>query len=190
MVTPPAKRLCELVLISPGRRIGREVACEVLFPNRSRAAGARALTQALAIARADLSVLGALGRQLLQADRSLIWAAPGISLVVDLELQEERRRSALVTAPGLERDNLFVLALADKGSVLEDEPYASWAAQPRDRLERARQDARLTLARDRSRGKGRTGPEAVIAAWEECLAHDARCEEAASTWRGVSATRA
>jgi hypothetical protein len=30
---PPAKRLCELVMVSPGLRIGREAARELLFAN-------------------------------------------------------------------------------------------------------------------------------------------------------------
>ncbi len=44
---PSAKRLCELVLVSSGRRIARETACEALFPNLNAAAAARRLSQAL-----------------------------------------------------------------------------------------------------------------------------------------------
>ncbi|MGA9832571.1 MAG: hypothetical protein WBQ71_15750, partial [Trebonia sp.] len=29
---PSARRLCELVLVSPGRRISRDLACDELFP--------------------------------------------------------------------------------------------------------------------------------------------------------------
>ena len=52
--------------------------------------------------------------------------------------------------------------------------------RPRDRLERARQEARLALARDRANGFGRSRPEAVVASWESCLSADPTCEEAAS----------
>ena len=73
------------------------------------------------------------------------------------------------------------MALAEDGVLLEDEPYADWALRPREALELLRQRARLELARDRTRGQGRSGPEAVIEAWEACLAHDPASEEAASS---------
>ena len=40
---PSARRLCQLVLVSPGRRISRESACEALFPSLSPEAAARSL---------------------------------------------------------------------------------------------------------------------------------------------------
>ncbi len=177
---PSAKRLCELVLVSPGRRIGREVACEVMFPNHGPVAAARALTHALSLARGALAALGTPGRHLLQADRAFIWADPAITLQVDQEVHQERLSSALRAEPGMHRDDLLVLALADQGVLLEDELYADWALAARERLDRARQEARLALARDRAGGKGHCRPEAVIGAWEECLAHDPTCEEAGS----------
>ena len=177
---PPAKRLLELLLVSPGRRTGRRAACEALFPYLGPDAAARELSKALSMARAALSALGEDVAGLVQADRAHIWANPGTRLEVDLEVQNERLSSALKTEPGMERDNQLVLALADEGSLLEDEPVAEWAVRPRELLEWARQDARLALARDRSRGKGRSQPEAVIEAWASCLAHDPTSEEAAS----------
>ncbi len=51
---------------------------------------------------------------------------------------------------------------------------------PREHLDALRQQARLALARDRAKGAGRCGPEAVAEAWDACLAHDAACEEAAA----------
>ena len=82
--------------------------------------------------------------------------------------------------PGLERDNQLVLALEDEGTLLEDEPVGEWAVRSRERLEWARQEGRLALARDRTQGFGRSQPPAVVQAWEACLSHDATCEEAAS----------
>ena len=70
--------------------------------------------------------------------------------------------------------------LAGEGTLLEDEPVAEWAVRARERLEWDRQEARLVLARDRARGKGRSQPEAVIEAWAGCLSHDPTSEEAAS----------
>ena len=98
---------------------------------------------------------------------------------------KERLRSALKSEPGAERDNQLVLALADEGTLLEDEPVAEWAVRPRERLEWDRQEARLALARDRGRGKGRSQPEAVIEAWASCLVHEPTSEEAASALIGV-----
>ncbi len=80
----------------------------------------------------------------------------------------------------MDRDNQLLLALADEGTLIEDEPVAEWAVRPRERLEWTRQGARLALARDRARGMGRSQPEAVIDAWENCLSHDPTSEEAAS----------
>ena len=177
---PPAKRLLELLLISPGRRTGRGAACEALFPYLGPAAAARELSKALSMARGALSPLGEEAAGLIQADRAHIWADPATPLEVDLELLEESLRSALRTEPGLERDSQLVLALAEEGTLLEDEPVAEWAVRPRERLEWARQEARLALARDRTRGKGRSEPEAVIEAWAGSLAHDPTSEEAAS----------
>ena len=52
-----------------------------------------------------------------------------------MEVQEEKLRSALKGEPGMERDNQLVLALADAGALLEDEPFAEWAPGPRERFE-------------------------------------------------------
>ena len=177
---PVAKRLCGLVLVCPGRRVTRAAACQALFPNVAPPQAARGLSRALYMTHAALSSLGGSGRGLLQADRTHIWADPGALLEIDVELQEEKLRLALRTEPGMERDNQLVLALADEGTLLEDEPVAEWAIRPRERLEWDRQEARLALARDRARGKGRLQPEAVIKAWAGCLAHDPTSEEAAS----------
>jgi DNA-binding SARP family transcriptional activator/tetratricopeptide (TPR) repeat protein len=176
---PNARRLCQLVLVSPGRRIGREVACEALFPNLPPTRARRALSTALSLARAALSNLGGPGGDLLHADSALIWANPAIPLRVDVELQEEKLRSALEAEPGRERDDHLALALVDDGAFLEGE-LGDWAVRPRERLDWARQEARLALARDRTRGLGRSQPEKVVEAWENCLSSDPTCEEAAS----------
>ena len=48
----------ELVLISPGRRIRREVAAEALFPQLAATEASNALRKALSLARSALSALG------------------------------------------------------------------------------------------------------------------------------------
>jgi DNA-binding SARP family transcriptional activator len=71
--------------------------------------------------------------------------------------------------------------LGRQGVLLDDEPYADWALRPREALELLRQGARLQLARDRTRGWGASGSDAVIEAWEACLEQDPTSEEAASS---------
>jgi len=91
--------------------------------------------------------------------------------------------------PGTARDAALCMALAENGVLLEDEPYADWALRLREALELVRQRARLELARDRARGCGRSEPEAVIEAWEACVAHDPASEEAASSLMRVYSAR-
>ena len=79
--------------------------------------------------------------------------------------------------------------LSEQRVLLEDEAYSDWALRPRESLELARQEARLALARDRSRGFGRSGREAVIAAWESYAAHDPASEEAAAALMSAYAAR-
>jgi DNA-binding SARP family transcriptional activator len=88
-------------------------------------------------------------------------------------------RDALRTPAGGARDAALTAALADDGELLADEPYADWALGPRDQLEMLRQEARLALARDRSRGAGQFGQGMAAVAWRAAFDHDPACEEAA-----------
>jgi len=174
---PSARRLCELALVSPGRRVSRDLACEELFPSLDPRAAARALSKALSMARGALSGLGEQGSALLAADLGHIWVSSAVE--VDAEGHEADLRGGLAMTPGQERDDRLASALAQDGDLLADEPYADWAARPRERLAALRQEARLALARDRAMGSGRSGPDDVMAAWQSCLDHDPACEEAA-----------
>ncbi len=155
---PPVKRLCQLVFVSPGRRILREVACEELFPNLDPRKAGVALTKALCLARAALSKLGSGARTMLEADRTYIWADRALVEETDFEANTRALHSALEAEPGNERDDLLALALKATGTLLEDEPFAPWAVRPRERLDWLRQEARLTLARDRPRAMGAPNP--------------------------------
>ncbi|MGA2531328.1 MAG: AAA family ATPase, partial [Acidimicrobiales bacterium] len=186
---PSAKRLCELLLVSAGRRLAREAACEALFPNLGPEQAANALSKALWMARAALATLGEPAHNLIRADRGHIWIDPECGLEVDLDVIDELLRRGLDRAPGVLRDDMLTRALATSGRLLEDETYEDWALGPRDRLEWARQEARLVLARDRTKGFGRSKPEAVVAAWDSCLSGDPTCEEAASALMQIYAAQ-
>src|SRR5580765_7522767 len=179
---PSARRLCQLVLVSPGRRVSRDLACEELFPDLDPRAAARSVSKALSMARAALAGLdepgepGERAASLLEADLTHIWASAAVE--VDATEHAQALRAALALGPGHERDDLLVAALADDGELLADEPYADWALRPRERLEALRQEARLALARDRAKGAGRA--EAALAAWAAYAEHDPASEEAAA----------
>ena len=175
---PSARRLCQLVLVSPGRRVSRDLVCEELFADLDPRAAARSVSKALSMARAALAPLGEPATALLEADLTHIWANPAVE--VDAAQHEQALRAALAISPGHERDGLLATALADDGELLADEPYADWALRPRERLEALRQEARLALARDRARGAGDIRPEAQLAAWAACAEHDPASEEAAA----------
>jgi class 3 adenylate cyclase/tetratricopeptide (TPR) repeat protein len=169
-------------MVSPGYRVGRDVARELLFADLAPDASANALSRALSLARDALSTLGDEATGWLRADRAHIWFfSAEVPVEVDLVAHEDALRAALAMEPGGPRDKALSTALAERGVLLEDEPYADWAMRPREALELVRQTARLELARDRTRGKGRSGPEAVIEAWEAVVAHDPTSEEAASS---------
>ena len=174
---PSARRLCALILVRPGRRVTRDLACEELFPRLEPRAAARSLSKALSMARAALAELGEPGAALLGADLTHIWLSPGVE--ADADTQADALRAALAMTPGPARDDALVLGLADDGELLPGEPYADWADRARDQLNSLRQEARLALARDRAQGAGRPGPDGVEAAWRACLDHDPACEEAA-----------
>jgi class 3 adenylate cyclase len=174
---PSARRLVALLLVSPGHRVSRDLACEELFPRLEPRAAARSLSKALSMARAALADLGDDGAALLGADLTHAWLSP--RLVSDADEQALALRAALALAPGEARDQALAGALADDGVLLPDEPYADWADRARDQLNELRQEARLALARDRAQGAGRSGPDDVTAAWLACLDHDPACEEAA-----------
>ena len=174
---PTARRLCALVLVSPGRRVTRDLAYEELFPRLEPRAAARALSKALSMARSALAELGPDGAALLAADLGHIWAPPDV--VIDAEVCAAALRAGLAMAPGPLRDDQLAAALAQDGELLADEPYADWAIRAREQLAALRQEARLALARDRAAGVGRAGRDDVLAAWESCLEHDPACEEAA-----------
>jgi class 3 adenylate cyclase/tetratricopeptide (TPR) repeat protein len=177
---PSARRLVELLLVSPDRRIRRDLACEALFGGREQRAAARALSKALSMARTALGGLGEPGGSRLAADLTHIWIAGQVE--VDAHIHEAALRAALgrPAGDGRARELRAVLASASAGDeLLADEPDEEWARAPRERLAALRQEARLALARDLASGREPGNPDEVTAAWRACLESDPACEEAA-----------
>jgi DNA-binding SARP family transcriptional activator len=186
---PPAKRLCELLMLAPDHRLPREALQEMLFSQLAPRASAKALTRAISLARQAVQPLGAVGPRLLRADRDHISVPAEIPLEIDLERHQAALGYALAMRPGVARDGALLAALLDDGVVLADEPYCDWALEPRDALEVLRQRARLELARDRTKGYGQSHLDAVIEAWEICLRHDPASEESAMALMRAYASR-
>jgi hypothetical protein len=82
---PSAKRLWEILMCGPDHRVGREVVQEMLFPNLDPAASAKALSNAISLARQALSPLGEDAPSLLQADRANVWVTDHVLLEIDYE---------------------------------------------------------------------------------------------------------
>ena len=149
---PSARRLCALLLVSPGRRVSRDLACEALFPRLAPRVAARSLSKALSMARAALAELGEPGAALLAADLTHLWASPEV--MVDADAQADALRAGLAMAPGQARDEALAAALADDGELLADEPYADWAEIPRDRLNSLRQESAARPGARPGEGRG------------------------------------
>ena len=78
---------------------------------------------------------------------------------IDYVAHEAALRSALRLGPGAARDEALSTALLQDSALLEDEPYAEWALQPREALELLRQSSAWSW-RETGHGAGAlTGPE-------------------------------
>jgi DNA-binding SARP family transcriptional activator len=187
---PSGRRLCELLMLRPDHRLVKEAVREMLFPNLPREASAHALSKALSMARQALRALGDVGPWLLRTGRDHIYVPADARLEIDLVRHQGALRRALAMEPGTARDAALSAALLEEGLLLDDEPYSDWALEARNELELLRQRARLELARDRTNGHGWTDMDAIVDAWEMCLAHDLASEEVgislmrAYAWRG------
>jgi hypothetical protein len=121
-------------MVSPDCRITRRSAGAKPLPNLSAAAAANALSVALSVAREALFLLrpGASGLQ--RADRTYICVPKAGDIDIDLVDHEAGLRSALAISPGPQRDPALSEAVSEEATLLEDEPYADWALEPREAL--------------------------------------------------------
>lgn len=102
--------MCAFLLVSPGHRVSRDLACEELFPNLEPRAAARSLSKALSMARVALAELGVRGSELLAADLTHPWLSPGVA--VDADDLTAALEDGLAMAPGQGRDGALSAALS------------------------------------------------------------------------------
>src|SRR3954463_2861917 len=79
-----AKSLVKLLALAPDRRIHRERATEMLWPDRGRDAAANNFHQALYVARRALEAAGAEGRAALALRDDMLVLCPGEDVEVDV----------------------------------------------------------------------------------------------------------
>ena len=168
---PSARRLFQILVLRPRRRIGRLEVADLLFPDLAPARSANAVSKALTMAKSALSPF-----QIVHADRDVIWIDGAIEL--DAEVVRRALHDGLGRPPSEARDAALVSALRDRAQLLDDELYADWATTEREALERLRTEAFVALARDRTAGHGRSSVHSVIDAWTDVIALDWSNEEA------------
>ena len=185
---PSAKRICELVFVSPGYRVGREAACVVLFANLGPAEASNSLLRALSLAHAALLPLGAEAARSPSANRTHIWVPQEIYVEVDLARHEAALRAAFDMAAG---------PYATASSLRRSKKTACcWRTSPTG----IGPSAPGRPSRPPGKGRGcslhamfpRLGPLAAgrgRQAWEDCLARRPASEEAASAFMRLHAAR-
>lgn len=173
---PAARRLVALLLLAEEHALAREMVAARLFEHLEPARAGRAVSKALSQARSVLDGARAAPGStdpaqpsLLAADRSTIWIAEHVTVLVDVHegLARLRAPTALPSADGGAR-RLREALDATAAPVLLDDRYEPWAQDLIAEVERARKDARIVLARA-------TG---ALEDWRVVVDDDATSEEA------------
>lgn len=126
-----AARLVQLLALTPGRRLHRERVMDALWPDASLEVAANELYKAAHYAR---RATGAADTVVLR--NQVVALFPSRGVVVDLVAFDTAARAALA---GGDPTAESALALCP-GELLPDEPYATWAFQPRQRVELLRRE--------------------------------------------------
>ncbi len=113
--------LVKLLALSPGHRLHREQVMDALWPDLAPNAAAANLRKAVHFARRAMGSDASIG---LQSEGVALW--PEATLEVDVDRFEQ-------AAGGAEADAAAAIS-AYGGELLRSDPYASWTAEPRDRL--------------------------------------------------------
>jgi DNA-binding SARP family transcriptional activator len=129
-----AKSLVKLLALSPERRIHRELATELLWPERPPEAAANNFHQALYVARRALAAAGAEASTVLPLRDDLLTLHPGGRVDVDVDGFE----AAAARARETDQPSDYESALARYGGeLLSEDRYEAWAGGRRDAVREA-----------------------------------------------------
>jgi DNA-binding SARP family transcriptional activator len=170
---PAARRLVQLLLLSPQRQAGREQIAAALFPNLPPARAANAVSKALTMARAALGEDQPGATTMLDADRTLIRFRPELRVNVDVDERRDQYAAAMRLPAGPRRAAALEPLCHASFDLLPDEPYADWVAPVRDELQRLRTDVLTDYARG-------CPPDRATRAWADLADHQPTNEEAAA----------
>jgi len=138
-----AKSLVKLLALAPERRIHRERATDLLWPDLAPRAAANNLHQALYVARRALESAGAEASAVLPLRDDLLMLCAGGTLEVDVDAFERAVARARETSEP--EDYRAALALYG-GELLPEDRYEGWAAGRREALTEAHLGMLLALA--------------------------------------------
>src|SRR4051794_18409058 len=129
-----ARSLVKLLALAPERRVHRERATELLWPERAPEAAANNFHQALYVARRALEAAGADASAVLPLRDDVLALFPGGRVEVDVDLFEAAAVRARET--GEPSDYGAALALYG-GELLAEDRYESWVGSRRDAVREA-----------------------------------------------------
>src|SRR5216683_1324917 len=164
-----ARQLFKGLLSRPQRRMLKDQAIELLWPEGDPDAGAANLRPTLTALRHALEPV-----ECLFADRDMVGLDPAADLWVDADAFEEalaRADSSPDPMRSLEQANALYM-----GDYLPDDLYEDWAEEQRERLKRAWTSLQLSLVRVADE---RGEPHSALAALKRLVAADS-CDEAAA----------
>jgi predicted ATPase/DNA-binding SARP family transcriptional activator len=154
-----ARSLVKLLALAPERRIHRERATELLWPDRAPEAAANNFHQALYVARRALEAAGAEAAAVLPLRDDMLALHPGGTVEVDVDAFEAAAARARET--GALPDCQAALGLYG-GELLPEDRYEPWAAGRREALSEAYLGLLLELsARLAERGDTAAAVEAL-----------------------------
>lgn len=146
---PSGIRLLKLLLATPGNRVRREAAAELLWPESPDDRSAVNLRKAVHFARRALEAAGA--PQLLRSGTDSLELDPAVALDVDLDSLRAAIDAARSLRPTMLGGDAGVVAMEQlvafgAGDLLPDDTYEEWLLPLRERLRVQRVDALASAA--------------------------------------------
>jgi predicted ATPase/DNA-binding SARP family transcriptional activator len=161
-----AKSLMKLLALAPERRVHREQATELLWPERAPAAAANNFHQALYVARRALEAAGAETSTVLPLRDDMLVLYPGGRVEIDVDAFE----AGVARAHGSGELSDYRAALElHGGELLPEDRYEAWAVGRREAVSAAHLGLLLDLSSRLAEGGD---AEAAIAALEQVVVID------------------